>query len=401
MRIGIDATCWANSRGYGRFTRELVSAMTREAPDDEFICFLDERAHATFRLAAPNVRSVVVPQRVSPTMAAAADSARSIPDMLRLTVAVRREAPDVFFCPSVYSFFPLPPGQRAVVTIHDAIAERFPTLTLPSLRARLFWKAKVALAIWQSRLVLSVSEYAADEVAKVHKIPRDRIRVALEAPAEMYRQGSDPSSTAAAAARIGLPVNARYLIYLGGFNPHKYVDVLVRAHAAANVSAPSPIHLVLVGELQSDVFHGAQQSIRDVIEASGIRHLVRWTGFVPDDDLRHLLTGAMALVLASASEGFGLPAVEAACCGTPVIATTESPLPLLLAGGGIFVEPNNEQALTAAIGEIAGDEAARQAMGREAQRRANALSWEAGASAALAALREAGGVAARRGILPR
>jgi hypothetical protein len=60
----------------------------------------------------------------------------------------------VFFSPSWHR--PLPPGIRCI-TIHDAIAERFPHLTLPSPRARLFWKAKVSLAVWQATLVLTVS----------------------------------------------------------------------------------------------------------------------------------------------------------------------------------------------------------------------------------------------------
>ena len=50
---------------------------------------------------------------------------------------------DVFFSPSVYTYFPLLPRPAVVVTIHDAIAERFPALTLPSARARLFWRLKV------------------------------------------------------------------------------------------------------------------------------------------------------------------------------------------------------------------------------------------------------------------
>ena len=50
MRIGIDATCWANERGYGRFTREMVSAMVALAPAHEFVCLLDARAAARFAL---------------------------------------------------------------------------------------------------------------------------------------------------------------------------------------------------------------------------------------------------------------------------------------------------------------------------------------------------------------
>jgi len=55
MRIGIDATCWANERGYGRYTREIVSAMAPQAPSHEFICFLDELSARTFALRGPNI----------------------------------------------------------------------------------------------------------------------------------------------------------------------------------------------------------------------------------------------------------------------------------------------------------------------------------------------------------
>ncbi len=72
MRIGIDATCWANERGYGRFTREIVSAMAALAPADEFVCFLDRKSADLFRLTAPNVRPVVIDLREAPVVAASA-----------------------------------------------------------------------------------------------------------------------------------------------------------------------------------------------------------------------------------------------------------------------------------------------------------------------------------------
>ena len=389
MRIGIDATCWANGRGYGRFTRELVAAMFEEAPDDEFVCFLDERAARVFGPLRANVTTVVVKQQVSPTEAAGADSARSPLDMLRLTRAVGRERLDVFFSPSVYTYFPLPMGLRAVVTVHDAIAERFPALTLPSTRARLFWNAKVKLALWQCRLVLTVSEFAASEIAEVHGVPRARLRVALEAPATDYQPSDSPAAVEAVRRRVGVPDGARWLVYVGGFNPHKHVDILVRAHAAVAARRADPPILLLVGALDGDVFHGSQAAIRDAIRAAGTEQLVKWTGFLPDTELRHLLSGAVTSLLPSASEGFGLPAVEAAACGIPVIATTQSPLPQLLAGGGIFVAPGDQAALADALSRLLDDEPARLAMGVIALERARALSWRAGARSALAALREA------------
>jgi len=388
MRIGVDAACWANGRGYGRFTRELLGAMVTSSRHDEFVLFTDDPS--AIDLTASNVRVVTVPQSVRSIDAASADGARSALDMLRFLRAVWREPVDVFFSPSVYTWFPLPPRCRAVVTIHDAIADRYPELTLPSVRARLFWRAKVWLALRQARLVLTVSRFAAREIAEVLHVAPARLRVAGEAPAAAYRPASRDEIMAAAHA-VGMPDGARWFTYVGGFNPHKRVDVLVRAHArlAAGIRAAGGTvpYLLLVGHRSGDVFHGAHREIERAIESGGAGEFVRWTGFVPDEELRKLHSGARALVLPSMSEGFGLPAVEAAACGAPVIATVSSPLPELLQGGGVFVPPGDEDALLDAM-RLLLDDGERTRMGERARLATTALSWRAAAEAALGALRE-------------
>lgn len=391
MRIGIDGACWANRRGYGRFAREITSAMLDAAPQHEFVAFVDETAARAFAPRPANLRIVQVAQGRSPTTAASADGARSPLDMLRFTRAVARERLDVFFSPSVYTFFPLPAALPAVVTIHDAIAERFPHLTLPSRRARLFWNLKLRLALRQASLILTVSEHARREVSRVHGVPAEKLRVAVEAPSSDYRVRDPEAEILAAAARAGVPSGARWLVYVGGFNPHKNVDVVVRAHAraVAALGAEPPLHLVLVGDAERDVFHRGVEEIRAAVAEGGTGALVHWAGYVPDEELSFLLSGALALVLISEAEGFGLPAVEAAACGCPVIATTDSPLPELLAGGGFFVRPGDLEGTTSAILALAGDPGTRERMGRMALERARRLSWSAAADAALDALRQA------------
>jgi glycosyltransferase involved in cell wall biosynthesis len=365
--------------------------MVADAPSERFVCFVDDRAAGQFDLVRGNVQMIRVPQTVSPTLAAAADGRRRVSDMLRLTRAVAREPLDVFFSPSIYTYFPLPPQLPAVITVHDAIAERYPELTLPSWQSRVFWRAKVALALWSARLILTVSNFAADEISAVLRVPRSRMRVALEAPAAVYTPSDSPDAIARVAARVGLPAASRWFIYVGGFGPHKSVNLIVNAHAAvARAFEPAP-HLVLVGAIAGDVFHSDAARIRQSVADAGTGELVHWTGFLPDQDVRHLHSGAVALLLPSMCEGFGLPAVEAAACGTPVIATTASPLPDLLAGGGIFVAPGDEVALRTAMFELLRNEPARQVMGLRARARAGDLSWTRGARAALGALREAAG----------
>ena len=389
LRIGVDASCWANGRGYGRFTQELLRAMVEMAPEHTFVCFVDSAVEQIWDLVAPNVSLVRVPQSATPTDAASADGNRGPADILRFTRAVWGETLDVFFSPSVYTYFPLPLGLRTVVTVHDAIAERFPELTLPSGRARLFWKAKVWLALAQSRLILTVSDYSAREIAELLHVAPSRIRVAVEAPAAVYRP-SNADQVALAAERVGLPDGARWFIYVGGFSPHKRVPAIVTAHGklATKLGENAP-HLLLVGKLSGDAFLSNHQDIRDAIGAAGTESLVHWTGFLSDNELRQLHTGSIALVLPSLAEGFGLPAVEAAACGCPVIATTASPLPELLAGGGIFVNPRDDVALADAMLRLATDDALHARMSQTAKERADALTWTHASRVTLSALEEA------------
>ncbi len=385
LRIGLDGTCLGSGRGYGRFLRELLPPLLARAASHELVLFVDAATAAS--VALPDMPVRLLSTRESQSRAASARGHRSLADLWRMGRGVAAERLDAFYFPSLYSYFPVRRGVPLAVSIHDTIPERHGAIVFPTRRTRWLWAAKSRLARSQATTILTVSEYARRSLHAVFGLPLECIHVTPEAPSPVFRPVDDPGPRRAWLAARGLPERARTLLYVGGFNPHKNVLGLIRALAQARTAAGAEdVRLVLVGDHEGDVFHGNVEAIRAAVREAGLETHVHWAGFVPDEALRHLYAGAEALVLPSFEEGFGLPAVEAAACGAPCVATRESPLPEVLEGGGLFFDPRAAGALEAALATLLSDRSRRDAMAERARKRAAALSWEVTAELTLEAL---------------
>jgi glycosyltransferase involved in cell wall biosynthesis len=383
LRIGIDATCLGSGRGYGRFVRELLPPLLIEDDRNEYILFLDE--HTQAELQNLPARCVVPETTQSQADAASARGQRKVADMWRMGRAVANEQLDVMYFPSVYSFYPVPGQTPVAVAFHDIIPERHGAVVFPTRWNRLLWDTKVLLARRRARALVTVSEFSRRALHEHFGTPLDDIYVTLEAPSPVFRPALDPATRQNWLVERNLPADAEYFLYVGGFNPHKNLEALVDAFAKVAKQRPN-LHLLLVGDYEGDVFHTDVASIRERIAAHDLGARVVWTGFVPDDDLRHLYSGALGLAIPSLEEGFGLPAVEAAACGTGCIATKNSPLPEVLAGAGIFIEPTDTVALSDALEAFASNPELRRSYGAAALERAGKLSWRATADATRRAL---------------
>ena len=247
MRIGIDGACWWNRRGFGRFTRELLHALITRARGHEFTVFFDRDPPP--ELSQGCYAAVRVPTRRPVTEAAVASGRRGLPDIAAFTRAALAHPVDTFLFPAVYSWFPLPPGRRSVVVVHDAIAEQLPDLVFPRRRARLYWAAKVRLALWQSTRVLTVSESAKRDIVQYLHVAPDRIDVTSEAADAAFRPVVDAAAIQRARASVGVPAGARLVLYVGGVAPHKNVIGLVRGFRRALARGElSDLYLVIAGD---------------------------------------------------------------------------------------------------------------------------------------------------------
>ncbi len=390
MHVGVDATCWHNQRGYGRHARALLRALVRIDPESRYSFFLDSpNGDAHTGDALPEGVSVCIVRADAPTaVAAAANGHRSVRDMWRMSRALSTADVDVLLFPTVYSYVPAFTRAKKVVMIHDVIAEKYPALTLPNRMARLFWKTKVALGRWQADVLVTVSDHSRQGIVEQFKVAPERVHVVGEASDPVFRVLDNPQPTPRLAA-LGLDQAGRTMVYVGGFSPHKNLEMLVRCFASLMAADGfADLRLILVGEYEKEVFHSYAGTIRKLVEQLRIGHRVVFTGYLPDDDLVVLLNRATVLALPSLLEGFGLPAVEAAACGCPVVATTASPLPALLVDGGKFVDPHDHAGWESTLCEVLASESLRERMRQVGIAAAKRLTWEAAAQQLLAVLRK-------------
>ncbi|MDX1548323.1 MAG: glycosyltransferase family 1 protein [Rhodothermales bacterium] len=379
MKIGVDASCWANQRGFGRFTRELLRALVALDAENDYVFFADDETarHSRF---PEGVAVAAGATSAAPTQAASASGRRSIRDVWALTREVLRHDLDLFFFPAVYSYFPVLNRTRVIVTLHDVIADHHPQATFPNKKLMYFWKAKQQLALRQADLVLTVSDYSKREICDYFGLPEHQVQVTTEAASDEFRRVDRNGTMTDVLRRTGLRPDERFLLYVGGISPHKNLGVLVDAFGRLLAEpACADVRLVLVGDYERDVFLSDYPRLQQQVEAAGLREHVRFAGYVPDADLVYLYNAAAMLVFPSLEEGFGLPAVEAMACGTPVVASDRGSLPEILGDAGHFFDPTEPEAVRQALRTVLADDALRAAMRQRGLARTRQFTWEAAA----------------------
>ena len=170
-------------------------------------------------------------------------------------------------------------------------------------------------------------------------------------------------------------------VYLGRLKKYKRVDVVIRAFAGLNVREAA-LDIAGTGDYRA--------RLEGLVRSLGLEARVRFLGFIPEDEKVHLLRRAWASALASPKEGWGISNLEAAACGTPVIAANSPGIRESVIDGetGFLVPQNDPQAMTAAMRGIVQSPELVAVLGGAARRFAETFTWERAASETLAHLEE-------------
>lgn len=372
MRIGIDARFYGPvGKGLGRYTARLIEHLEDILPDDdECVVFLRRENYDAYRPRNPRFRKALADYPWY-----------SFREQFLFPFLLLRYRLDLVHFP--HFNVPLPYRKPFVVTIHDLILLRHPTVrntTKSVLTYRLkflAYRLTIGSAVRRARRILTVSRFTERDLVGEYPKAEGKIAVAYEGcDLPEAAEGAGDTERSGAVRGIMKP----YFLYVGNAYPHKNLEAFIP------LSRRFPeVRFVLVG--REDYFY---RRLRKSAEERGADNIV-FAGYVPDGELVGLYRGATGYVFPSLYEGFGLPPLEAMRLGIPVISSDRGSLPEILGDDALFFDPEDDDALARQVGRVLEGGGSVSELSRKGRERAESFRWEDLAETTLRAYREAVG----------
>ena len=295
------------------------------------------------------------------------------------------EQTDIFHSP----FYPLPEylhvhkKMKKFITVYDLIPILFPQYYISFNKNRELYK--IMESISPDTWVTTISESTKNDLCNYIKIEPSRVFVTYLAASGLFYRCHDSQAIDRVLTKYGIPP-APYVLSLCTLEPRKNITHTIQCFAQLiKEEKIGELNLVLVGTKGWD-FEGIFSTI-DGLTSLKKRLIV--TGYVEDNDLAALYSGAMMFVYPSLYEGFGLPPLEAMQCGVPVITSKTSSLPEVVGDAGSLVDPKDVDALCQAMLDLYNNASLRENMSRKGINRAKLFSWQKCASETIQAYKTA------------
>jgi glycosyltransferase involved in cell wall biosynthesis len=196
--------------------------------------------------------------------------------------------------------------------------------------------------IGMATAMIAVSQNTRRDLLEEYSIAPERVGVTYEGVSELYH----PAPVEAERLRSKHQLD-HYILYVGTLQRRKNLVRLVEAYAHLLEQHDIPHKLVLAGSKG-----WGYEEVYAAVERSGVADRIKLLGYVPDEDLPGLYSGADLFIYPSLYEGFGLPVLEAMACGTPVAVSSTSSLPEVAGDAGCYFDPYNVAEIAQAIGHV-------------------------------------------------
>jgi glycosyltransferase involved in cell wall biosynthesis len=370
MHIAIDAhAVGTRLAGNETYARHLVEALAEIDQTNSYTLFVTRRAaeelfrdrwpNFTVRRTLPHTPLVRIP--------------------VTLEVELRRRPVDVLHVQfTAPPFAPCP----VVATVHDLAFEHLPETFRPNSWMQM--RLTVRRTVRRAAHVLASSEHTRRDLIETYGLAPDKVTTTLLAAPPDFRPVENETELRRVREKYGLP--EEYVLAVGSIQPRKNLVRLIEAYSylhqqGANSKLPA---LALVGKrawLYGDTLRA--------VAGSGCAEKIIFTGYVSEDDLPPLYSGAACFVYPSYFEGFGLPPLEAMQCGAPVIAGNRTSLPEVVGDAGLQCDPFDTTALAEVLLRVLENPDLRAELRVKGLARARRFHWHETARLTLAAYQRA------------
>jgi len=343
MRIGIDCRLW-NESGVGRYVRNLVEQLQIIDRENKYVLFVGRKDREEILNQVQNDNFSIVSADIR---------WHTLEEQLRFPAILNRENLDLVHFP--YFSVPIFYNKPYVVTIHDLILHHFPT-GLASTQPYYLYKLKllgykfvINKAAQNAEKIITVSNATRDEIIDHLKIEPSKVVVMYEGVNDKIRNSKFEIRNKFQNTKYKI-LNTKYFLYVGNAYPHKNLERLLEAFSTfchpelvsgSHLKRDSDlrqndIKLVLVGK--EDYFY---KRLKEKTKKLGLEKYVVFLGEVSDEELSDLYKNALALIMPSLMEGFGLPGLEAMANKCLVLSSDIPSLREIYGNAAVYFNPVN------------------------------------------------------------
>lgn len=401
MRIVIDLqgaqSTGSRNRGIGRYSLSLAQGIIRNRGEHEVYLALNglfantiEPIRAAFDNLLPqeHIRVWHAPDPVN--------NLSSDNNWRRKTAELVREAflaslkPDIVLIASLFegltddavtSIGNLSLTIPTAAVLYDLIPliNRLPYLENPVVEA---WYENKLDHLRRADLLLAISESSRQEAIRYLSFPPEQaINISTAADPQFLPQQISKQKEAEIRERYHL--QRPFVMYTGGIDHRKNIEGLIRAYAKLSKALRTKHQLAIICSIQPSSRTALEVLAKQQGLAAGELVL---TGYVPENDLITLYNLCKTFVFPSWHEGFGLPALEAMCCGRAVISANTSSLPEVIGCDDALFDPHSDESIAHKLTQVLSDDSFRQRLEQHGLKQARRFSWDVSAKAAIAAI---------------
>ena len=403
MRIVIDLqgrqSTGSKNRGIGRYSLAIAKAIVRNKKEHEVVIVLSSAFPAEIKEIQHEFENLLPRENIVVWTCLDDTSFLSEKKQYRKIAELSRELflqnlnPDIIYITSLFE------GHNDnVVTSIDTIISDVPVAAtlydlIPLINEKRYlnhpnfkqWYLEKIEHAKRADLLLAISESSRQEALEYlsHK-PDEVVNIGTAADAQFHQIVLSILQRSELLSRYKLQND--FLMYTGGIDHRKNIEGLIRAYSLLPKALRNQHQLAIVCSIDEN----QREKLEKLVKQEGLNvHEVIFTGFISEEDLIGLYNLCKAFIFPSWHEGFGLPALEAMCCGAPVIAANCSSLPEVIGWDEALFDPYSDQSMAQKIEQVLTDEMFREKLLENGSKQIQKFSWDISAKKAIDAFEKA------------